>query len=191
MFRLSKRIAKFCLLLFLTAGVVYLLYIPNRHIRRYHSSLRYPSQSIVKEDQQQIRIDCRKDFFKSEGTNRVHTIITAPLSTLTLKPIDTGFDLIEHLSEMECLLYESDTNPEKERQIKRLVAHDGCYFYDAQRLVANDVQLQVFKLPSSSSFAQKQLLLDGYADEATFDLSKPIPTFTANNFKANIQASTS
>ena len=189
MFKKSKRIALFILCFFSLAGACYLLYIPDRHIKRYNRAQLEAKGQKQAENQQQVRLISSKDLYKSEGNRRNHTKITAPLSTLTLIPQNDKLTLVEKLTDMKCILEE--TNSESQTQVRHLDAKKGSYYFNQQNLVAEDVTLRIYKgvdedkepLPNSD-----HLILKGHATQATFDFSKEVPTFKAKKFKANIKS---
>ena len=171
MFKKTKRASKIFLLLLLGLGLFYIGYIQDRHIRRYKLLVKEHSQKAPKIEQQQVRYGCAKDLYKVEGSIRHHYHITAPSSTLLLMPKEKSFQLIEHLKELKCEVTDSPS------EAKELFAKEGAYYYDQQKLIAEDVSLTI-------NGATK---LRGHASSAAFELAKDSPLFFAEDFVAHVE----
>ena len=169
MFQKAKRTSKLILGSLFLLGFLYLVTIRDHHIASYNHLLSRHAKSQEKSQEQQVRINCSKDLYKSVGNHREHYQILAPNSTLTLSPTSTSFELVENLNLLHCIAHLPS-----DRQLK---AKSGIYSYSEQTLTAHDLSLEI---------GQPQLV--GYADHAIFKLSSDEPTFSAQNFKAYIEA---
>ncbi|MCF7851968.1 MAG: hypothetical protein K9M07_01865 [Simkaniaceae bacterium] len=185
MFRKAKCFVKLLLITLSLLGGFYLVYIQDRHIQHYN---RFVAKHTVEKKpftEQQVRTGCYKDLYKVDKNERIHYQIFAPTSTLTLEPKSHGFDLVEHLCEMNCLFFE--TPSKNNAQIKQFQAKNGSYSYTNETLIANDIDFKIYEAPSNHE-SNNPIMLQGHATEAIFDLSNQTPTFSANHFTADLKS---
>lgn len=189
MLQRARRRVKFILAFLFAIGCIYLGYIKKSDIEQYNQLVQKEARVKPKQDQQQLRAHCSKHLYKSEGKQRIHYQITAPRSTLMLYPRENHIELVENLTDISCLLEERQYEPNRNtsRQVRQLEAKRGLYSYDQQKLETENVFLTIYHTNKEVP-APQDAILTGTADEATFELAKEVPTFTATEFQANIQS---
>lgn len=136
----------------------------------------------------QHRQAVQKDFWMPQNHQRIHFRIKSRDSQLLLTECKGKIEAKEILSDLECWLQEPVDPASSLTQIRHLLAKQGSYFYPSQRFQAETVQMQLFRIKSSS--LPKELdpnlaFLIGTARTATFSACGHAPTLVVEELCAS------
>lgn len=147
-----------------------------------------PTATLHKATEQK-RIGVRKDIWFSEGEDRLHYRINAPRSLLMAIPKQNGYEVIEKMEGIECLLQESFSRDGQ--QLRYFKANEGIYRYANHEFLASSVLVSLFTagghdLPDQPS---AETYMKGLAKQVSLSLGEAHPNFRAEEFKAHIRPS--
>ncbi len=144
----------------------------------------------------QHREQVQKDFWIPQGRQRQHLRILSRQSELILHERKGKLEAVEKLRGLECWLQEiggggsilQKKAVNDSQFVRHLTAEEGCYFYPSHHFLAQNVQLQFFRLPGRTlpeSADPGLAFLSGTAAEASFSACGKLPTFTAEHLHAS------
>lgn len=138
----------------------------------------------------QRRRGVQKDLWISQKGGYSHHRIVTPYSTLTIRPRENLFELIEEMEKVTCYLQKRiDGGKEGSQQIQRLQSDRGRYFYKDQSFDAEKVLITSFKIPGQTlevDLDRHAPFLRGYAKRAFISLKRDPLNLQAEQFKAHI-----
>ncbi len=142
----------------------------------------------------QIRTKVNKEvWFTQEDNSRLQYRIHGESSLLTLEPIDKKIHVVENLNQVRCWmqdkLYLTTNGNAPMQQTRFWEADHGVYRYTTQELIAQDVNISIFRLPGHNlptTCDPRIAFLNGTANNVSFSITGKTPQFEANHFKATL-----
>jgi len=149
----------------------------------------------------QNRQAVQKDFYIMQGTERQHLRIRSEESELIIHERKGKLEAVEKLQHLDCWLQELANGPVSIlkrnslqscngcdlQQVRHLTALEGIYFYPSQHLIAQTVQMRIYRLPGHDlpeTIDPTQAFFSGTASEASFSACGKSSTFTAQHLHA-------
>lgn len=198
MFKRASRVGKIIFALLLFGCVAQFCIVRKKDITTYKKLLQdYETHSTVRSlpnAAHQIRTTVDKEiWFTQEDRTRLHYRIHGQSSLLTLEPIDKKIHIVENLNQVQCWmqdrLYVQTASNEPMQQMRFWEADHGVYRYTTQQLLAQDVNISIFRLPGHAlpyTCDPRIAFLNGIANNVSFSITGKTPQFEANQFKATL-----
>lgn len=198
MFKRASRYGNLIFLFILTLCIAQFVIIRKDDVLAYKKMLQeYETQSTVRSlpnAAHQIRTTVSKEiWFTQEDRSRLHYRIHGESSLLTLEPVGKKIHVVENLNQVKCwmqdrLYLQANTN-QPMQQMRFWEADHGVYRYTTQQLLAQDVNISIFRLPGHAlpyTCDPRIAFLNGIANNVSFSMTGKTPQFEANQFKATL-----
>lgn len=131
-------------------------------------------------------------WFTQEDKSRLQYRIFGKTSLLTLEPNGKKILVLENLHDLKCFMQDKlyfAAQKQPMQQMRFWEADRGIYRYTNQQLVAEDVNISIFRLPDHAlpkTCDPTVAFLNGIANNVSFSITGKTPQFKANQFKATL-----
>ena len=198
MFKRASRYGKIIFFLLIFGCIGQFCIVRKEDVTKYRKMLQdYETHSTVRSlpnAAHQIRTTVDKEiWFTQEDRTRLHYRIHGKSSLLTLEPVGKKIHIVENLNQVRCWmqdrLYVQTASNEPMQQMRFWEADHGVYRYTTQQLLAQDVNISIFRLPGHSlpyTCDPRIAFLNGIANNVSFSITGKTPQFEANQFKATL-----
>lgn len=164
---------------------IFLSFLPTQEDECTYLALTDESCAAKESHQNQEREGVRKDLYLVRGKERLHALLTAPTSSLTLTFERGDRELVEKMSRFQCLMQEEITGGHQ--LVREFNAATGKFYYQRQQVVADQVFVSRYLLEGETLplvVTGEKPLMKGVAKSAEFSFTTGF-TFSAKHLKAS------
>lgn len=198
MFKRARQFGKIIFAFIFLACIAQFVIVRKGDVIMYKKMLQdYETHSTVRSlpnAAHQIRTTVNKEiWFTQEDQTRLQYRIHGESSLLTLEPVGKKIHIVENLNQVRCWmqdrLYLQTASSQPMQQMRFWEADHGVYRYTTQDLIAQDVNISIFRLPGHTlpyTCDPRIAFLNGIANNVSFSITGKTPQFEATQFKATL-----